>query len=118
MYGESVDVNPEDVEEVESNPDYTVYQANPRSNPGEVLTKVVYNNPGDGTTLPEDFMQSTSATQTMQETGMDDGSGIETMEEDLPLGMPLEERDSVLPHFTVEEVIHHPQALALLVGET
>ena len=94
MYGESVDVNPEDVEEVESNPDYTVYQANPRSNPGEVLTKVVYNNPGDGTTLPEDFMQSTSATQTMQETGMDDGSGIETMEEDLPLGMPLEERDS------------------------
>ena len=25
---------------------------------------------------------------------MDDGSGIETMEEDLPLGMPLEERDS------------------------
>ena len=86
MYGESVDVNPEDVEEVESNPGYTVYQANPRSNPGEVLTKVVYNNPGDGTTLPEDFMQSTSAKELMERTGMDDGSGIDTMEEDLPLG--------------------------------
>jgi len=43
--GEQVNVPEADTREVESNPNYRVLQASVRGNPGQVLTKVVYNNP-------------------------------------------------------------------------
>ena len=60
--GEQVNVPEGDYEAVENNPNYTVYQATTRTNPGGVLTKVVYNNPrtnvgGMGTTIPDYMMQ-------------------------------------------------------------
>jgi len=60
--GEQVNVPEGEYEEVENNPNYTVYQATTRTNPGGVLTKVVYNNPrtnvgGMGTTIPDYMMQ-------------------------------------------------------------
>ena len=76
--GEQLNVPEEEVAMVENNPNYTVYQATTRTNPGGVLTKVVYNNPripldgmedskmnvgGMGTNLPDDFMMQ-------EETGM------------------------------------------------
>ena len=44
--GDTVAVAEEDTVEVERNPNYRVLQARVRGNPGEILTKVVYNNPG------------------------------------------------------------------------
>jgi hypothetical protein len=76
--GEQLNVPEAEVQMVENNPNYTVYQATTRTNPGGVLTKVVYNNPripldgmedskmnvgGMGTNLPDDFMMQ-------EETGM------------------------------------------------
>lgn len=60
--GEQVNVPEGEYEAVETNPNYTVYQATTRANPGGVLTKVVYNNPrtnvgGMGTTVPDYMMQ-------------------------------------------------------------
>lgn len=75
--GEQVNVPEGEYDEVERNPNYTVYQTTTRTNPGGVLTKVVYNNPripldgmedlkmnvgGMGTTMPDYMMQ--------EETGM------------------------------------------------
>ena len=51
--GDTVMVNPSDVITIENNPNYTVLQSEVRTNPGEVLTKVVYNNPRTDTNLPE-----------------------------------------------------------------
>jgi hypothetical protein len=61
MHGEPVNVDDTDTMVVERSPNYTVYQANVRGNPGETLTKVVYNNPrrnvgGDETSLPDYMM--------------------------------------------------------------
>lgn len=73
--GEQVNVPEEEVTAVETNPNYTVYQTTTRTNPGGVLTKVVYNNPrmpldgmedlkmnvgGMGTTVPDYMMQETT----------------------------------------------------------
>ena len=86
--GDKVMVNPSDVRTVETNPNYTVLQSEVRTNPGEVLTKVVYNNPrknvggmGMSSGMSGDFMEYSSREMMEEETGMDDGSGIETMEE-------------------------------------
>ena len=51
--GDTVMVNPSDVRTIETTPTYTVLQSEVRTNPGEVLTKVVYNNPRMDTNLPE-----------------------------------------------------------------
>ena len=51
--GDTVMVNPSDVKTIETTPTYTVLQSEVRTNPGEVLTKVVYNNPRMDTNLPE-----------------------------------------------------------------
>ena len=92
--GDTVMVNPSDVRAIESTPSYTVYQSEIRGNPGEVLTKVVYNNGGHTppTTVPTDFMEQkepmsdpdfttfTESEEVEEEMGMDDGGDI-TMEE-------------------------------------
>ncbi len=92
--GDTVMVNPSDVRAIESTPSYTVYQSEIRGNPGEVLTKVVYNNSGHNkpTTVPTDFMEQkepmsdpdfttfTASEEVEEEMGMDDGGDI-TMEE-------------------------------------
>lgn len=92
--GDTVMVNPSDVRAIESTPSYTVYQSEIRGNPGEVLTKVVYNNGGHNktTTVPTDFMEQkepmsdpdfttfTESEEVEEEMGMDDGGDI-TMEE-------------------------------------
>lgn len=92
--GDTVMVNPSDVRAIESTPSYTVYQSEIRGNPGEVLTKVVYNNGGHipPTTVPTDFMEQkepmsdpdfttfTASEEVEEEMGMDDGGDI-TMEE-------------------------------------
>ena len=72
--GGQVNVPEEEVRMVENNPNYTVYQTTTRTNPGGVLTKVVYNNPRTNdpdmrTTVPDYFMQ--------EETGM--GEMIDNM---------------------------------------
>ena len=51
--GDTIMVNPSDVRTIETTPTYTVLQSEVRTNPGEVLTKVVYNNPRMDTNLPE-----------------------------------------------------------------
>ena len=86
--GDTVMVNPSDVRTIETTPTYTVLQSEVRTNPGEVLTKVVYNNPrknvggmGMSSGMSSDFTQYSSREMMEEETGMDDGSGIETMEE-------------------------------------
>ncbi len=58
MHGEPVNVDDTETMVVEETPNYTVYQASVRGNPGETLTKVVYNNPrrnvgGGETSLPD-----------------------------------------------------------------
>tara|TARA_B100002019_G_C21261239_1_gene596836 strand:+ start:194 stop:2218 length:2025 start_codon:yes stop_codon:yes gene_type:complete len=86
--GDTVMVNSSDVRTIETTPTYTVLQSEVRTNPGEVLTKVVYNNPrknvggrGMSSGMSSDFTQYSSREMMEEETGMDDGSGIETMEE-------------------------------------
>jgi hypothetical protein len=78
--GERVNVPEGEYEPVESTPNYTVYQTNTGTNPGGVLTKVVYNNPripldgmedlkmnvgGMGTTMPDYMMQEESGMSEM-----------------------------------------------------
>ena len=86
--GDTVMVNPSDVRTIETTPTYTVLQSEVRTNPGEVLTKVVYNNPrknvggmGMSSGMSRDFTEYSPAEMMEEETGMDDGSGIEIMEE-------------------------------------
>ena len=60
--GEKINVPEGEYEPVESNPNYTVYQTTVGTNPGGVLTKVVYNNPrtnvgDDQSNLPDYMMQ-------------------------------------------------------------
>ena len=107
--GDTVMVNPSDVKTIETTPTYTVLQSEVRTNPGEVLTKVVYNNPRMDTNLPE------SAQGRIM---MEEGEFMDNLD---PAFEDMEETDTDLEcleslHFMVEEATLLHRVLSL--GET
>ena len=81
--GEIVRVNPHDVTIVESAPDYQVLQASVRSNPGEVLTKVVYNVGGESEFPDALLVSSTDDQDVFEEADLtQDAEDLDTMEEE------------------------------------